>query len=847
MQQIIEIFPPLLGAVVDIMSVPDEVFSTKMLGPGVAIDPLENKIYAPISGIIKSVHSANHAITISFDNKFTVLIHIGLETVNLKGKGFNIFIKERDNVKAGQILGEIDLDYIALHAKSLISPIVLLDLDEKSFSVKNIEQHFTILAKPIMLITQSYQKDKNLVNQSNNLIKSEIIEIKNPHGIHARPAALLSTVARDYNGEVLIKKNDKTANLKSVVSILGLAIEYGDKVQIIASSQDEIETIINTLNMVYEEVKTSVPSYLDLEKPKVLNNKYYGICASEGIVSGKLIKLHKTSFEIRENADNVEVEKNRFETALNRVKKGIEDNIFKQNKLDGLYNSLIQNNILLAHKQIVNDPQIIEGVIDLINKGKTAEFALQNIINYHCKMLAETKNQLIIERQTDLKDIENRILLEMPNVILKQLMSLSDNNQNLPIILVAEELLPSELLNLNKNIVGLISINGGITSHVSIIAKAKKIPLLVGVDKTILNIDENIEVILDADNGFLNILPTKDELEKVNDYLKKVQKENIANLEYKDKPAITIDNKMIKCFANIANLAEANDIISSGADGVGLFRTEFIFLDRNLAPTIDEQEEIYKNIILKLIDKPFVLRILDIGGDKKINYLQLPIEDNPALGLRGIRLCLEYKEFLINQLTAVLKVLQNENIARNLKIMLPMVATIEEYLEVKEVIEKIKQSLNLLISPKLGIMVEVPSVALMSDIFAKQVDFFSIGTNDLTQYILAADRNNFKISNKIDHFHPSVIRAINQIVKSAKQNNKPVSICGLMASEKLAIPLLIGLGIEELSMNLNSIAENKKLIANLEFKKCKKVAEECLELPNSFAVRQLLNKEFFAL
>ncbi len=631
------------------------------------------------------------------------------------------------------------------------------------------------------------------------------------------------------------------------MSILGLAIEYGDKVQIMASSQDQVKAIVNTLNIIYEEIKDPLPQYSDLEKPKILNNKYYGICASEGIVSGKLIKLQKTSFEIKENADNIVIEKNRFETALNKVKKDIEDNLLKQNKLNGLSNSLIQNNILLAHKQIVNDPQIIEAVVDLINKGKTAEFSLQNIINYHCKILAETKNQLIVERQADLKDIENRILFEMPNVILKQLASLSENNQNLPIILVAEELLPSELLNLNKNIVGLISINGGITSHASILAKAKKIPFLVGVDKTILNIDENIEVILDANNGFLNILPNKDELEKVSNYLKKAQKENTANLEYKDKPAITIDNKIIKCFANIANLAESNDILSSGADGVGLFRTEFIFLDRNLAPTIDEQEEIYKNIILKLIDKTFVLRILDIGGDKKINYLKLPIEDNPALGLRGIRLCLEYKEFLVNQLTAILKVLQNENIARNLKIMLPMVATIEEYLEVKEIIEQIKQRLNLLISPKLGIMVEVPSVALMSDIFAKQVDFFSIGTNDLTQYILAADRNNFKIANKIDHFHPSVIRAINQIVKSAKQNNKPVSICGLMASEKLAIPLLIGLGIEELSMNLNSIAENKRLIANLEFKKCKKAAEECLYLSNSFAVRQLLNKEFFSL
>ena len=303
--------------------------------------------------------------------------------------------------------------------------------------------------------------------------------------------------------------------------------------------------------------------------------------------------------------------------------------------------------------------------------------------------------------------------------------------------------------------------------------------------------------------------------------------------------AATTDGVKISCLANIGGLADTKIAIENGADGIGLFRTEFMFLETATAPSEEVQLNEYQAINQLISNKDFVIRSLDVGGDKKLSYLTQDAETNPMLGVRGIRLCLAHPELLKTQLRALLR-----TNSENIKIMLPMVSTLSEYRAVKQIFAEIKAELNINTSIQLGIMVEVPAAVFLSSAFAQEVDFMSIGTNDLTQYIMAIDREHTSLAQEVDHFHPSVLAAIAQTAKSAILFNTSLSVCGLMASERLAIPLLLGLGITKLSMTVATIPLNKAFIRTLNFKDCKKIAEHCLTLTTAMDVREYLKSQF---
>ncbi len=412
-------------------------------------------------------------------------------------------------------------------------------------------------------------------------------------------------------------------------------------------------------------------------------------------------------------------------------------------------------------------------------------------------------------------------------------------SHDVPTILLADDLTTTDLVRIDKNIVGLISVNGGTTSHTAIIARAKGIPLLVGVHESILDVKDNIQVVLNCKDGYVNLTPTESDINKINSYLSELVHKHEVDLQNKEVKSQTQDGHQVDCYINISDIADSEELFSSGSVGIGLFRTEFIFLNRKSAPTIDEQYKIYADIAANIGEATFIIRTLDAGGDKYIDYLNLPHEDNPVLGVRGIRLSLERKDLLIDQLTAIAMVNKS-----NIKVMLPMISSIEEYRIVRQIFNEIQEQTGMTANIELGIMVETPSAALISDTLAKEVDFFSIGTNDLSQYILAIDRDNSRLATRIDHLHPAVIRSINMIIKGAKSMNKPVSVCGLMASDKLAIPLLIGLGIDQLSMSANLVAQNKAFIRELNYAKCVDAALHCLELSSTLEVRQYLKDKF---
>jgi phosphoenolpyruvate-protein phosphotransferase len=824
-EQLIDIYPPIIGITMDITQVPDPVFADKLVGNGIAIDPLSNKIYAPVNGIIKSIHPSKHSIIIAADAGFDILIHIGLETVALGGDGFNIHVSDGDWIKMGDVIGEFDLDYVAQRSKTLITPIVLLDLNHEIFSFLVVPQQETKFGFPIMQIKKKLIVLNEDQSQISNLIKSKPILITNPHGIHARPAAAISSVARKYDSEILIKKDEKAVNAKSIISLLSLAVNQNDSVYVYAVNEEIIKSLSYILIHLYD---SSGEDQYQISPKHVDGNKYYGIAASFGIACGVLKKKGKLNFIIEENKNDILTEKKRFYEALNKVKKEIEYSLANLTENDQIYSGILE-----AHIQMLCDPALIDESLSIINNNKSAAFAIKQVITDNCNILAKTESTVLIERQDDFMDLLNRILIAMNT---KQIQTV---NHDLPTILLDNWLTPNDLVMIDKNVVGLISVAGGATSHAAIIARAKGIPLLVGVNPSILDIPDNIQVVLNSKAGYVNLAPEPHEIDEVNIYLDSLRYKHQIDSQNAKAKAYTKDGHQINCYINIANPEDSRDIMLNGVEGIGLFRTEFIFLNRKVPPTVEEQYKIYADIVSNAGNIPVIIRTLDAGGEKQIDYLKIAHEQNPVLGIRGVRFSLQRKDLLIDQLTAVAMVNKP-----NIKVMLPMISCIEEYREVKHIFEAIKKQNGVTVDIELGIMAEVPSVVLMSDIFAREVDFFSIGTNDLSQYILAIDRENLKLAAQIDYFHPSIIRGIDMVVKGAKQMSRPVSICGLMASDKLAIPLLIGLGIDQLSMSIDSIAENKAFIRNLNYEDCLDAAQKSLNLSTTFEIRQFLINKF---
>ena len=842
---LVKLFPIMIGRVVILENVPDQVFAERLVGDGIAIDPFTNVVYAPVDGVIKSIHNAKHAVTISSSVGFDILIHIGLDTVNLNGAGFTLLVKEGDHVRANDKIMEFDLDYLSLKARTLISPMLVCDIDEKKFKLDLFVQNneITSLEKEVLglknvSLVKSDIQINNVDSNANSLqivnvggIKSEWVTIINATGIHARPAARLVQYARDIVGDIYLEKSGRKANLKSVTAILELSVQCGDKVRLITEDENSnaiIQSIIEMLSSLSEEnsAKDTLSQKVLVHNSSntIINNQYNGIIASSGLAVGKIVKSVEMSFDFVDFCDDVELEKQKLQVAIDSVAKQLNDSLI------GLVDGSEHKNILNAHLMILTDPELLNEVILHIESKKSVARSLVDVVTKHCKILDNTGVELLKQRQVDLKDVCNRILANLNDVKHNVIRLESDS------ILIAKELTPSDILNLEANIVGLVSVNGGITSHVAILAKAKGIPLLINVVSDLLdNITNDDNVILDCNIGVLNLKPTVEDLSNTKQNIAQQKLKLATSLLDALKPCVTLDNVRIDCYANISGQNDINTALKNGADGVGLFRTEFIFLAQETMPSVLSQSEIYQAIANDLGNKPFVLRTLDAGGDKDISYLNLAHEINPMLGVRGIRLCLDNLELFKTQLTAIL-----QTKADNLKIMLPMVSCLNEYRQTKELIKQLQVELRLSKKIELGIMVEVPAVAIMTDIFAKEVDFFSIGTNDLTQYTLAIDRENTKLVKLFDHLNPAVLRNIKLVVDGARKYDKPVSVCGMMASDKLALPVLLGLGVNKLSMDINVIADNKSFIRKLDIKQCEDIASQCLYLSSSNEVRELL-------
>ncbi len=496
--------------------------------------------------------------------------------------------------------------------------------------------------------------------------------------------------------------------------------------------------------------------------------------------------------------------------------------------------------ILAAHIEILEDVVMDEEIYSLIKGEKyDASWAIQEVYEQFIRTLAKSKNPLIRERASDMKDVRTRLLRCLENIPERNLSTL-----NTPIILVANDLFPSDTATMDHTkVLAIITEVGGATSHTAIIAKSYQIPAVMGIENVMELFSDDEEIIVDAIEGIV-IAQATDE-EKAH-YIKKQEKfqywlENVS--KYLDLEPIMNDGTPIHLSLNIGNASVAELQAAKYVDGVGLFRSEFLYMGKESLPTEEEQYTVYRKVLQEFGERPVILRTLDIGGDKKLESMELPKEDNPFLGNRALRLCFSYPDIFATQIKAALRAA----VHGNLWLMFPMVGSMDDIRNAKNVVEKAKKDLEENNIPygndvKIGIMIEIPSIALIADIVAKEVDFASIGTNDLCQYLTAVDRLNPAVSSYYQSYHPAMFRTMASVAKAFHKEGKVLSVCGELGGDPLALAVLLGLEIHKVSMGMANIASCKKLIRNLSMDKARKIAQDVCELSTDEEIQTYLKE-----
>ncbi len=562
-----------------------------------------------------------------------------------------------------------------------------------------------------------------------------------------------------------------------------------------------------------------------------------GIGASDGIVISKVYKYEQVEPVVElKNITDVKREIAHFEKCVDESILEIE--AIKEKATESMDEET--GAIFGAHIEILKDPEIIQGVKSAIeNDEVTADFALKTVTDTFIAIFEAMDNEYIKERAADIKDVTKRLLCHLQGLSVANLSEISEE-----VIVVAKDLTPSDTATLNRKYVkGFITDIGGRTSHSAIMARTLEIPAVVGTNDFFDKVETGDTVILNGLIGEVIIKPSEKEITDYSDKIKEYNEQKKIWNTFRDKESLSKDGVHIELVGNIGNPDDAQGVIANGGDGVGLYRTEFLYMGKSDFPTEDEQYEAYKAVLTSMGEKPVVVRTLDIGGDKHLDYLTMDEELNPFLGVRALRLCLARKDLFEVQLRALLRA----GVYGNLHIMFPMVATLEEFRTaksfLKEVEAKLKEEGKEVASDyKLGIMVEIPAAALLADVFAKEVDFFSIGTNDLVQYTFAADRMNENVSYLYQPYNPSLLRLIKMVGDAANKNGKWAGMCGEMAGEVTALPLLIGLGLKELSMSAMSILRSRHLLSKLNKHDCEKLVDEAINMDSNEAVKELVDK-----
>lgn len=829
---------PLSGVLVPLSEVPDPVFSQKMVGDGIAIDPTSQELLAPCEGEIVQLHPAGHAVTLRSPEGVELLMHVGIDTVKLKGKGFEPLVEIGQKVKCGDTLIRFSADEVARKAKSLLSMLVFTN-EEKVASLA-FRSGVVRAGQDVAVNLELREMTSEAGAQDEAEQISETIVIVNPTGLHARPSAVLANLAKRFDCRLELQKGDQRANARSVVSLMALEVGFQDKVQLVASgrqAQSALEAIVPQLrDGLGEDGATpmrggslAAPVEDPTPTPPLSSDSslILGVAASPGLAVGKVFQLRQVEIEVSEDpAGPPDHEQEILKEALRSSLRELEALVAR---LHGQADPS-KAAIFAAHQELLEDPDLLDLVNGSIAKGLSAAAAWKRAFTLHADRLASLRNELLAARANDLRDVGRRVLSKMVSGL--------DRPLEIPAgsILIAEDLTPSDTANLDRSkVFGFCTAAGGATSHVAILARSLGLPAIAGIEARALEIPDGTPVILFGGQGQLKVDPSEHLRASVVETQKKREERRKVQLEAAQDRALTKDGHRIEVAVNVGGVAEATEALNLGAEGVGLLRSEFLFMERAFAPSEEEQFESYSGVAKAMgPERPVVVRTLDVGGDKPLPYLPIPSEENPFLGQRGVRVCLNRPDIFRPQIRAILRA----SVYAKVHIMFPMVTTVVELRACKQMVREEEAKLGLGPVP-VGVMIEVPAAALCAHLLAQEADFFSIGTNDLTQYTLAMDRGHPQLAARIDGLAPSVLRLIKMTVEAAKAHGRWVGVCGGTAGEPQAIPILLGLGVDELSVSLPLVPAVKARVREYSLAECQELARRALEMEEASQVRAL--------
>ncbi|WP_109119499.1 phosphoenolpyruvate--protein phosphotransferase [Azospirillum sp. TSO22-1] len=842
---------PLAGWAMPLEDVPDPAFAQHLVGDGMAIDPTVDELCAPCDGVVLAVHRARHACTLRTASGAEILLHVGVDTVGLGGEGFTVHVQDGQSVRAGDRLLSFDMDLLGRRARSLVSMMVVVNGEGYSVDGRRTDREVAV-GDPVMEVlggdTTVAGPDAPEDAGEDAGTERRAVRLPIAHGLHARPAAALANAAKAHAGPVSILSDGRTANAKSVVALMGLGTALGDELTVTASGPGAA-SIVDSLAALIDQglgdpvvtvaAAPAVPTSAAIPPPAEVEDAgppfaagaevlLKGTIAVPGIAVGSAVRLFRTAVPIVEEGRGPAVEERRLRDALAGVAARLAIAAARTPEHTAIFE---------AHRTLIDDPELVEEALARTRAGKSAEWGWSATMRRHAETLSRMADPRMAERAADMRDLEQQVLEVLagrgPRLRLADMVEGA--------IVLADEFLPSDLADVAPGrLGGLCMAQGGPTSHAVILAASLGLPTVVALGSQARRVPDGAPVILDGNRGELRVFPPPEAMTATRDAASLRAARRTENRKSAMLECVTADGARIEVFANLGRAADTAGAVAEGAEGCGLLRTEFLFLERQSAPTEDEQAAQYQEIADALGGRPLVIRTLDVGGDKPLPYLPLPREENPVLGLRGVRVGLRQPELLRTQIRAILRVTP----AGACRIMVPMIASPDELRAVRAMIDEERAALHRVEPIEVGAMIEVPAAALTADRIGAVADFLSVGTNDLTQYALAMDRGNPHVAAQLDALHPGVLRLIRLAVTGAGRFGRPVAVCGGSASDPMAAPLLLGLGVTELSATPAVIADLKAFIRTLRLDDCRAVAEAALEMDSADEVRRLVTERW---
>lgn len=829
----ITLHAPLEGWLGPIDAVPDPVFAGRTLGDGVALDPVGSVLHAPCDATVVSVAPTGHSVTLQVADGAQLLIHLGIDTVAMGGQGFQPLVTAGQQVRTGQDLIRFDLDRIVQQASSAETPVLLLEAEGWQIRTTR-DPGMVQVGDPLALLEPLAvaAATPDIRGDAPEMERSIAVPLRN--GIHARPAARLRQCAQQFDAVVRMEHDGRSASLRSPVAMLALGVVLRDRITLYArgpqaaAALDALEEMIaggmgelaapgETPSAPAPRSAPPAPTVREWPEDRVLR----GVSAAPGLAAGPAVPFRPDDIEPPAGSGDPAQETALLDEALRVLSRQI---AAEQAGADQHAAS-----ILAAHLAMLEDDDLRSAAQQVIAEGASAGAGWRSAIRKQVETLQSSGNARLAERADDMRDLERRVIAQLAGV--------EGTTITLPpgAVLIARDLLPSQLLALDSAALGGIALaEGGPTSHVAILAAGMGVPMVVALGPLALEVAAGTTIALDAAAARLEAAPSPGRVASVHAAREARDARLQAAREARD-PCRTADGQRIEVFANLGLPGDAALAMENGAEGSGLVRSEFLFADRPEAPGLAEQRAAYQEMADTLGGRPMIVRLLDIGGDKPAAFLTPVTEENPALGLRGIRTGLAHPELLDTQLEAILSVRP----AGQCRIMVPMVASMAELAEVRRRTDAIAGRLGMAERVAIGIMVETPAAAITADLLATEADFLSVGTNDLTQYTLAMDRGNPAVAPMLDGLHPAVLRLIGETARGAARHGRWTGVCGGLASDPLAVPLLIGLGITELSASPALVPEIKGLVMRLSVAECEALAARAVECTSAAEVRSL--------